>query len=133
MKKELTIVINKEEIEKQILALKDAWSENTYVYYGESQAWDDPYLTKEEYEKYVDEFLADFRKSVADPDDLIAGFPKKKNGTFNRRNSKELTSCGNCIAIHEWHNTWIYKIIKLRAADDTTLHVFFTEEVDTPA
>lgn len=133
MKKELTIVINKEEIEKQILALKDEWSEHKYVHYGESQEWDDPYLTKEEYEKYVDTFLADFRKSVADPDDLITDFPKKKNGTFNRRNSKELASCGNCIAIHEWHNTWIYKVIKLRAADDTTLHVFFTEEVDTPA
>lgn len=133
MKKELTIVINKEEIEKQILALKDEWSENTYVHYGESQEWDDPYLTKEEYEKYVDEFLADFRKSIVNPDKLIADFSKKKNGTFNKRNSKKLVSCGNCIAIHEWHNTWIYKVIKLRAADDTTLHVFFTEEVDTPA
>lgn len=133
MKKELVIKIDKEDIENKILELKDEWEETHYVHYGESEIFGDPYITKEEYDENIDQFLAEFRKAISDPDILIKDFPKKKNGTFNRRNMKVLSRCRNCVAIHEWHNTWIYKTIKLKAWDDTTLVVSFVEEVDTPA
>jgi hypothetical protein len=133
MKNNLKLVINIEKIESDILVLKDKAEEGVYVNYGESQEFGDATLTVEEYNKNVDEFLEDFRNAVKDLNKIIENFPKKKNGTFNGRNVRELASCNNCIAIHEWHNTWIYKIVKVYADDDTTLKVVFDEKVDTPA
>lgn len=130
--KELKIVANIEAIEKSILSLKDDF-EPYYVRYGESLEWGDTPLTKEEYIANVDQFLNDFKESVKDLDAIVAAFPKKKNGTFNRRNVTYLAECGNCNAIHEWYNTWIYKTLKVCAVDDTTLEIVFYEKVDTPA
>lgn len=131
--KNLKIIMDKESIKKNILSLKEVFKENLYVKYGESAEFGDDYLTKEEYNKNVDEFLKDFRNSVVDVNKIIENFPKKKDGTFNKRNVRELASCNNCIAIHEWHNTWIYKVVKVYAENDTTLRVILYEKVDTPA
>lgn len=131
--KNLKIIMDKESIERNILSLKEVFEENLYVKYGESAEFGDDYLTKEEYNKNVDEFLKDFRNSVVDVNKIIENFPKKKDGTFNKRNVRELASCNNCIAIHEWHNTWIYKVVKVYAENDTTLRVILYEKVDTPA
>lgn len=133
MNKTLKLIIDIEGIEKQILLLKDNFEEGRYVAYGESQEFDDKTLTVHEYNNNVDAFLSDFRRSIVNIDSIIENFPKKKNGTFNRRNIKELASCNNCIAIHEWHNTWIYQAVKVYALDDTTLKVVLYEKVDTPA
>lgn len=133
MNKDLKLIINVEGIEKEILSLKDKAEEGLYVNYGESQEFGDKALTIEEYKNNVDIFLNDFRKSVVNIERIIEEFPKKKNGTFNKRNIRELASCNNCIAIHEWHNTWIYKAVKVYAFDDTTLKVILYEKVDTPA
>ena len=133
MSKELKLVIDIERIEKEILLLKDEFEEEMYVTYGKSQEFGDKTLTIDEYNNNVDVFLSDFRKSITNIDSIIERFPKKKNGTFNRRNIRELASCDNCVAIHEWHNTWIYKVVKAYALDDTTIKVVLDEKVDTPA
>lgn len=86
MKKELVIKIDKEDIENKILELKDEWEENHYVHYGESEIFGDPYITKEEYDENIDQFLAEFRKARSDPDILIKDFPKKKNFSFVKYN-----------------------------------------------
>lgn len=133
MDKNLKLIIDVENIEKNILSLKDKFEEGTYVNYGKSQEFGDSPLTIEEYNRNVDTFFDDFKRSIVDVDKIIESFPKKKNGTFNKRNVKELASCDNCIAIHEWHNTWIYKVVKVCAENDTTLKVVLYEKVDTPA
>lgn len=133
MSKELNLIINPETIEKSIIELKNKFEEGVYVSYGKSQEFGDASLTKDEYDKNVDDFLSDFKRSITNIDSIISNFPKKKNGTFNRRNVRELASCNNCIAIHEWHNTWIYQVVKVYAIDDTTLKVVLYEKVDTPA
>ena len=133
MSKALKLIISPETIEKSIIELKNKFEEGVYVSYGKSQEFGDPSLTKDEYNKNVDEFLSDFKRSITNIDSIISNFPKKKNGTFNRRNVKVLASCNNCIAIHEWHNMWIYQVVKVYAIDDTTLKVVLYETVDTPA
>lgn len=133
MSKELKLIIDAEGIEKQILSLKDKFEKERYVTYGNSQEFGDKTLTVDEYNNNVDVFLNDFRESIINIDSIVESFPKKKNGTFNRRNVIELASCNNCVAIHEWHNTWIYQVVKVYALDDTTLKVVLYEKVDTPA
>lgn len=130
---ELNILINKESIEQEILALKTNFEPEVYVSYGKSLEWDDKPLSEEEYKNNIDKFLNDFKSSVKNLDSIISQFPKKKNGTFNRRAVIYLAECENCIGIHEWHNTWIYQTIKVYAIDDTTLKVSMYEKVDTPA
>ncbi|MBQ8218279.1 MAG: hypothetical protein IJZ79_03145 [Bacilli bacterium] len=130
--KNLTIIANVEQIENNILNLKDKF-EPYYVKYGESLEWNNTPFTKEEYDKNVDVFLEDFKKSVVNLNSIIESFPKKKNGTFNRRNVIYLAECENCICIHEWHNTWIYQTVKVSAISDTELEIVLYEKVDTPA
>lgn len=133
MSKELRLIVDVEGIEKEILSLKDKFEEERYVTYGESQEFGDKTLTIDEYNNNIDVFLNDFKSSITNIDRIIENFPKKKNGTFNKRNVRELASCNNCVAIHEWHNTWIYQVVKVYAFDDTTLKVVLYEKVDTPA
>ncbi len=129
----LTINIDIDGITKSILALKNEFEEDVYNRYGESPEWDNDTFTKEEYEANVDEFLNDFNKSVENLSSIIDNFPKKKNGTFNRKNIMILAECKNCVAIHEWHNIWIYYVVKVTAIDDHTLYVSLYKKVDTPA
>lgn len=131
--KNLKIVIDAEDIEKNILSLKEKFEENLYSNYGESEEFGNEYLTKEEYHKNVDKFLKDFRNSIVDVNEIVENFPKKKDGTFNKRNVRELARCNNCIAIQDWNNTWIYEIVKVYAENDTTLKVVLYKKVDTPA
>lgn len=130
---ELTIKINKDSIENEIRGLLYKFEPDRYSRYGESPEFGDKCLTEEEYRSNVQSFLEDFRKATSDLQSIIDNFPKKKNGTFNRRNVVELASCNNCQYICEWHNTWIYYVVKVNAFDDHALTVSFYEKVDTPA
>lgn len=130
---ELTIKCNKEYIENEIKDLLNEFEPDRYNRYGESPEFGDKCLTEEEYKANVESFLEDFRKATDNLQRIIDNFPKKKNGTFNRRNVVELASCDNCQYICEWHNTWIYYTVKVNAFDDYTLKVSFYEKVDTPA
>lgn len=129
----LTINIDKLDIENQINALINEFEPDRYNKYGESPEFGDKYLNEDEYKANVESFLEDFRKATNNLQRIIDNFPKKKNGTFNRRNVVELASCDNCQYICEWHNTWIYYVVKVSARNDYTLDVSFYKKVDTPA
>lgn len=121
-------------IEAAILNTKNNFEDGMYWHYYESaelSSTDKP-LTKEEYMSNVDQFLADYKTSIVDTQKIIDEFPRKKNGSFNRKNVQILASCDNSIYICEWHNTWIYYQVVVKASDDYTLNVFLREYTDTP-
>lgn len=136
-KKEFSISVFEDDIIAKIEELKSEYEENEFVTYGTSPEFLDnnfKYITAEEYTANVDKFLSAF-KSYLNEDflkSMIEQFPKKKNGSFNRKNVVELTSCNNCIVIHEWHNTWIYYVIKVSAFRDYALSMTLFEKTDTP-
>lgn len=132
MNNKLTLNINIPDIEQKILNLHLEYHEDLYVPYGKSLEFGDKALNEEEYNINIKTFLKEFREVTQNLNKIIDDFPKKKNGTFNRKNVEYLACCNNCIAIHEWHNTWIYYVIKVKARNDTTLDVTFEEITDTP-
>lgn len=136
-KKEFMVVVDTDSIINSIRNMKNDYGDEEYVWYGTSPEFgedDFEYISKQEFNDNVDKFMEDFLSYTTEEKlkDIISTFPRKKNGTFNRRNVKELASCENCIVIHEWHNTWIYYVIKVAAWDDTTLKVELFKKTDTP-
>lgn len=121
-------------IMKELAELQNDFESARYSHYGESFEFNDPYLTEEEVKRNATDFCSEVKSALEEAKlkAIISSWPRKKNGTFNRRNVKEIATCGNCIAIHEWHNTWIYQVLKVSARDDTTLVVTLHEKVDTP-
>ena len=137
-KKEFKIVVDEDSISKAILNMKEDFEEDQYVWYGTSPEFgeeDFKYITKEEFDKNVNKFVNKFMSYITEIGltRIINNFPRKKNGSFNRRNIKEIASCDNCIVIHEWHNTWIYYVVKVVSWDDYTLRVELYKKTDTPA
>lgn len=136
-KKEFMVVVDTDSIINSIRNMKNDYGDEEHVWYGTSPEFgedDFEYISKQEFNDNVDKFMEDFLSYTTEEKlkDIISTFPRKKNGTFNRRNVKELASCENCIVIHEWHNTWIYYVIKVAAWDDTTLKVELFKKTDTP-
>lgn len=136
-KYQFKIVVNEDSIVNSIWNMKSDFEENRYVWYGSSPEFGEDnfeYITKQEFEKNVNQFLNTFMSYITENGlkDIIARFPRKKNGTFNRRNLIELASCNNCIVIHEWHNTWIYYVVKVVSWDDCTLNIELHKKTDTP-
>lgn len=136
-KKEFAIVVDTDSIINSIRNMKNDYGAEEYVWYGTSPEFgedDFEYISKQEFNDNVDKFMEDFLSYTTEEKlkDIISTFPRKKNGTFNRRNVRELASCENCIVIHEWHNTWIYYVIKVAAWGDTALKVELFKKTDTP-
>ena len=136
-KYQFKIVVNEDSIVNSIRNMKSDFEENWYVWYGSSPEFGEDnseYITKQEFEKNINQFLNTFMSYITEfgLKDIIARFPRKKNGTFNRRNLVELASCNNCIVIHEWHNTWIYYVVKVVSWDDCTLNIELHKKTDTP-
>lgn len=136
-KYQFKIVVNEDSIVNSIRNMKSDFEENWYVWYGSSPEFGEDnfeYITKQEFEKNINQFLNTFMSYITEIGlkDIIARFPRKKNGTFNRRNLVELASCNNCIVIHEWHNTWIYYVVKVVSWDDCTLNIELHKKTDTP-
>lgn len=128
----LNLNIDISDIEHKILNLKTEYEDFLYVPYGKSLEFGDKALNEEEYNENIETFLNEFREAAKNPNKIIDDFPKKKNGTFNRKNVVYLAECKNCVAIHEWHNTWIYYAVKVKARNDTILDVTFEKITDTP-
>lgn len=136
-KREFKIIVDIDLISSSIKNMKGNYEDEQYVWYGTSPEFGEDefkYISKEEFNDNVNKFMEDFLSYTTEDElkNIILSFPRKKNGTFNRRNVTELTSCGNCIVIHEWHNTWIYYVIKVVAWNDTTLKVELFKKADTP-
>ena len=136
-KYQFKIVVNEDSIVNSIRDMNIDFDEKRYVWYGTSPEFGEDnfkYITQEEFKKNVNHFLNTFMSYITENGlkDIIAQFPRKKNGSFNRRKIKELASCNNCIVIHEWHNTWIYYVVKVVSWDDHTLKIELHEKTDTP-
>lgn len=136
-KKNLKITVDLDSIKNCIENMRDDYEDEQYVWYGTSPEFgeeDFKYINSEEFGTNINKFMSAFLSHVTEDTlkKIISTFPRKKNGTFNRRNVEELASCDNCIVIHEWHNTWIYYVIKVVAWDDTTLKIELFKKTDTP-
>lgn len=136
-KKEFMVVVDTDSIIGSINNMKTDYEDEQYVWYGTSPEFGEEnfkYINEQEFNNNVNKFMEEFLSYITEEElkNIIATFPRKKNGTFNRRNVRELASCENCIVIHEWHNTWIYYVIKVAAWDDTTLKVELFKKTDTP-
>lgn len=136
-KKNLKIAVDLDSIKNCIENMRDAYEDEQYVWYGTSPEFgeeDFKYINSEEFDRNINKFMSAFLSHVTEDNlkKIISTFPRKKNGTFNRRNVEELVSCDNCIVIHEWHNTWIYYVIKVVAWDNTTLKIELFKKTDTP-
>lgn len=136
-KREFKITVAIEYITNEIEALKSKYEDKRYVRYGTSPEFhekDFTYINKEEYIDNIEKFKCEFMEHTAEDalKKIIEDFPRKKNGTFNRRNTKLLAECSNCEVIHEWHNTWIYQVIKVVADSDIELRIVMYREIDTP-
>lgn len=136
-KREFTISADLELILKIIEEMRKDYEDERYVWYGTSPEFGDEdfkYVTKEEFNRNIDKFKEETLSIINEMylKGLVETFPRKKNGTFNRRNVRELAECSNCEAIHEWHNTWIYYILHLGALDDTRLLLTLVKKTDTP-
>lgn len=136
-KKEFMITVDIDSIISSINNMKTDYEDEQYVWYGTSPEFGEEsfkYINEQEFNNNVNKFMEEFLPYTTEEElkNIISTFPRKKNGTFNRRNVRELASCENCIVIHEWHNTWIYYVIKVAAWDDTTLKVELFKKTDTP-
>ena len=132
-KKYFFVKYDKEYVVNQLKEMRDSY-ENYYVEYGFILESGGSYLSKEEYEKNYDQMI-EFAESISEEklEDILKEFPRKKSGWLNLRNVEYLYRCNNTQYISEWHNTWIYQTLKVKAKDDMTLEVFLYEMVDTPA
>lgn len=136
-KKEFGISASEESILSSIRYLKDEYEQDEFVRYGTSPEFGDEdftYIGETEYNNNVDKFEEEAAKYLTEEamQEIIKNWPRKKNGTFNRRKVKELVDCANCLVIHEWHNTWIYYLVKVVAIDDYHLKLELYEKTDTP-
>lgn len=133
-KHELTIEMDTAHIIDSINDLKKKYQPDYYTpTFGLPE--DEPYMTKEKYEQAYDE-LINFVKSITEEDLLsyLKSQSRKKNGTFNRRNSVHtLCYCNASTYISEWHNTWIYYELRTQVISDTKMIVTIFCKTDTPA
>ena len=114
-------------------AQSDEYEKDLFFAYGESPEMGDAALTEEQFNKNRDDFIAEIKE--LDEDRLraiVTSWPRKKNGTFNRKNVKYLCENNNTRYICEWHNTWIYDTVKVTADSDRELSVSFYTKTDTP-
>ena len=123
-----------DDIIKDATDYESDYDEDRYVKYGDSLEQGDSALTKEEYEANAKNFIEEIKALNNEQKlrNIIERWPRKKNGTFNRKNVEYLVTSGNTYYICEWHNTWIYATVKAVAVDDTTLRIEFFQKTDTP-
>lgn len=138
-KHDFELVVDVEEIINKIGDERNNYYEETYVNYGEipegyNGIVEEEYLTKEEYNKNIDEFIEEF-KGILDEGvlvGLIESASKKKNGTFYKGRVVKEVWGKNSEFITEWHNTWIHSIVKVKAISDKTLEMSYGVKTNTP-
>ena len=131
-KNEFRIICNKSSILKELEDEIASYEEGVYVGYLETGG--DGYLSKDQYLKNIedikcvlDDYLED-KKLI----EFIERVKKKKDGTFYKGRVVETARCDNCTYFEEWHNTWTYNELKVKAIDDTILSISYSQKVDTP-
>lgn len=131
-KTKFQVICDKDSILQTLESEREAYEGDIYVAFRCTD--DDGYLGKEEYLKNVEEIsetLDDWLK-----EDSLIGFiekaQKKKSGTFYKGRVIDTKGSGNCIYFTEWHNTWAYNELKVKAISDTVLKITYVNKNDTP-
>lgn len=133
-KHEFIVICDKDEILKQIENERAEFEEN-YYQSNYTIGSEDGYLTKEEYNKNLDDMTSLLESITTEKKmtEFIEKATKKKNGTFYKNRVAFREGCDNTIFITEWHNTWIYNALSVSAINDTTLEIAYIKVTDTPA
>lgn len=129
-KREFIVTCDKESIKRELQSDLQDFEENSYVEYYTV----DDYLTQEQYEDNVVAIMKalDEYTTIDKMQELILLADKKKNGTFYKRRIASQEACGNCHYFCEWHNSWSYKVLKVKAVSDTELRIVYETVTDTP-
>lgn len=133
-KHEFSVICDKEGILSQILRERCKFEENYFQRYY-TIGYEDGYLSNEEYNQNLDKMVQALERMTTEEymSNIIDVAQKKKNGTLYKGRVADAVDCDNCKFIIEWHNTWIYNQLKVKAVDDKTLEITYSEKADTPA
>lgn len=128
--------VDQEAIQKRIDEQRTHFVEGDFVRYEDGEDFSDfkGYLTAEQYQANLDDFQKEFEKMLTPEFQhwAIDNAPRKKNGTFYKGRVVKRVGCDNCIFIQEWHNTWLYDALTVKAVDDYTLELTIGSITDTP-
>jgi len=132
-KKEFRVVCDKERILKSIQSDREEFEDN-YYQRCYTVGHDDGYLTEDEFNENLDEMVEELEAVTTEEfmSNAIDKAQKKKNGTFYKNRIFREVGCDNTVYITEWHNTWIYNTLSIKAIDDYTLEIRYEKKTDTP-
>jgi hypothetical protein len=123
-------------LRERIEKLRKQYEERAFVRYEDGEDFSDfkGYLTEPQYQANLDEFSKELDKMLTPEFQhwAIDNAPRKKNGTFYKGRVVKRVGNDNCIFIQEWHNTWIYECLTVKAIDDLTLELTIQALTDTP-
>ncbi len=121
---------DKKSLHKAIESMRNEWEDNNFVSYGT----DSPSLNKEQFDKNCDMMLEHLDRMTTPKFQqwCIDNADRKKNGTFYKGRIVSREICDNCVFITEWHNTWIYDALTVKAISDTQLELTLNSITDTP-
>jgi len=132
-KHEFTVIWDRDAILEKIKNERAEFEEGSFQSYY-TVGYDDGYLTKEKYNKNLDDMITRLDEITSEPKmiEFIENAQKKKNGTFYRNRVVFREGSGNTIFITEWHNTWIYNALSASPSNDLTLQIEYVKITDTP-
>lgn len=121
-------------IKEQIEYEKSQFEDNYYQRYY-TVGYDDGYLTKTEHEENLNNVIHMLEKmtKIEHINEMIDSAKKKKNGTLYKGRIADSYDCDNTVFITEWHNTWIYNRLVVKAINDTMLLLSYEKTTSTPA
>lgn len=133
-KNEFKVICDKDYILNQIEQERNSYEENYYQPYY-SVGYEDGYLLKEKYNENLDDIIRHLDKLTTEEsmNNFIEVAKKKKNGTFYNNRVIKRIGCDNTVFITEWHNTWIYNALTVKAIGDLTIRISYEKVTDTPA
>lgn len=131
-KHEFEVKFDKELLVAQARSLR-TFEEDTFT--GFEDHWDEPKLTKEEFEANVEDFVAEIERVCTEEyaKIIVDYMPKKKNGTFYKGRKRVITYYGNTIFFQEWHNTWGTYELRFSAVSDLVVELQIVSYNHTPA
>jgi hypothetical protein len=91
-------------------------------------------LTKEQYFEELTSFIASFSEmtTIEYAKDVLNNYPLKKNGTYYKGRIYKRVRFDACYFFQEWHNTWEYETLTIKAISDTEIELTIQRVTDTP-
>ena len=114
------VIVNKEDLIKQAKELEE-FEADTFT--GFEVHWDKPKLTKEQFDKNVENFCKSIEDACTNSyiEKVVEKFVKKKNGTFKKNRKYVVDYYENTRFFQEWHNTWGTYELRFSAVEDKIL------------